>query len=250
MQAFYTAKQGISAHQRNVDIIANNIANIGTCSFKSARTDFKDMLYSQMHNAADPQSNANLKCGTGALTGATTRSFVKGTPKETGVSTDFYIDGDGFFAVQGNDGTAYTRNGCFTISEEEDGSYLVTSQGRYVLDDDNQRIRITGSVEDLTVNADGELSSGGTVFAKLQLVTFVNKDGLYSADNCTYIASQSSGDIVASQATVKQGFSEESNVDLSLELTKLIRAQRAFSVTAQALVMADQMDAAANNIRA
>lgn len=250
MQAFYTAKQGITAHQRNVDIIANNIANISTCSFKSARTDFKDMLYSQMHNAADPQSNANLKCGTGALTGATTRNFVKGTPKQTGNSTDFYIDGDGFFAVQGNDGTAYTRNGCFTISEEQDGSYLVTSQGRYVLDDNNQRIRIIGNIEDLAVNENGDLSSGDAVFAKLQLVTFVNKDGLYSADNSTYIASPASGDIVTSQAAIKQGFSEESNVDLSLELTKLIRAQRAFSVTAQALVMADQMDSAANNIRA
>lgn len=249
MQAFYTAKHGISAHQRSVDIIANNIANIGTCSFKSVRTDFKDVLYSQMHNSADPQSTANLKCGNGVIPSATTRSFNKGVPKATGLSTDFYIDGDGFFAVAGTDGTAYTRNGCFTLSEEADGNYLVTSQGNYVLDTNNQRIRIEGNVEDLTVNDDGELTTGGPVFAKLQLVTFVNKDGLYSADSCTYYASPASGDVLESQATIKQGFMEESNVDLSLEMSKLIKAQRAFSTMSQALVMADQMDAAANNMR-
>ena len=249
MQAYYTAKHGISAQQQCIDIIANNIANIGTCSFKNVRADFKGLLYNEMYNAAEPNSTDNLRSGTGAGTASTTRNFSGGVPKYTGYAADLYIDGDGFFAVEGISGTEYTRNGSFSVSHEEGGSFLVTAAGRYVLDTEGQRIELPGSIVDMVVEENGELVMDGTAFAQLDIVTFVNKDGLYSTGDSCFSASDASGEAIESDAEVRQGFLEESNVDMSLEMTRLIKAQRAFSAMSRALVIADKMDGASNNLR-
>lgn len=251
MQAAYTAKQGILAQQLRVDTIANNIANISTHSYKSRRVNFKDMLYAQINDPANPQSTLNLQQGHGVIVSATSRDFTQGMPMNTGQVLDMYIDGDGFFSVQGTDGvTRYTRCGAFKISNEPDGNYLVTPQGHYVLDDQNNRISIPGNIEDLTIGQDGTMSIGqDEPFATLGLVKFPNQDGLASVGQNLYAVTAASGNPVATDATVHQGFLEGSNVDMSLELTSLIRAQRAFSMAGSALTSADNMDSLANRLR-
>lgn len=251
IQAAYTAKQGIAAQQQRVDTIAHNIANISTHGFKSRRVDFKDALYAQLNDPANPQSTLNLQQGHGVLASATSRDFTQGAPMNTGQTLDMFIDGNGFFEVKGSDGiTKYTRNGCFQISNEPDGKYLMTPQGYYVLDARNERILIPGNIEDLTVGQDGVMSIGqNTMFAKLSLVEFANQDGLASVGQNLYTQTAASGAPVASDTTIRQGVLEASNVDLALELTSLIRAQRAFSMAGSALSSADNMDALANRLR-
>lgn len=250
MQMLYAAKLGLQVQQERVNTIANNIANVNTVGFKSQRVDFKDALYTQMINPADVGSNANLQQGTGVLISATTRDFAAGAPMNTGNALDLYLDGDGFFTVMDGAGqNMYTRNGSFAISAEADGRYLVTAQGYYVLDVNNNRINLGQDAVEINVNAQGVISANGNVLTTMRIMDFPNKGGLSAQGDGCYIETEVSGEPVASQARVKQGANEASNVELSLEFTRLIRAQRAFSLVSRAVTMWDQMAGTANNLR-
>ena len=251
MQSVYTAKMGIIAQQKRVDTIANNIANVSTAGFRGTRVTFKDALYSTMQRPVDPQT-FNLQQGNGVLVASAVHDFTEGTPTITGISLDFCLQGDGFFTVQDGAGERqYTREGAFAASNEADGNYLVNAQGKYVLDTQGNRIQLPQNSANLTVNAKGELSIGsGTPFATLNIASFENNEGLVALDGNCYVPTASSGpEMQAGNVQVKQGYLESSNVDLASELTKLIRAQRAFSLAGKALATADEMDATANNLR-
>jgi flagellar basal-body rod protein FlgG len=250
MQAIYTAKQGLRAQQQRIDIIASNMANVSTTGYKSQRAGFKDALYTEMIDPSDTESTANLMQGSGVLTASTYRDFTTGTPMQTGETLDFYLDGDGFFTVQNSAGDIlYTRCGAFAVSAENDGRYLVTADGYYVLDDNGDRIELPAGSESVTVTSDGILDFGGGATATLGLATFVNKDGLSLIGNGCYTATDASGEAIESTASVQQGFLESSNVDVSLELTNMIRTQRAYSMAGRVLSTWDTMASETNNIR-
>ena len=251
MQSIYTARLGIIAQQKRVDTIANNIANINTYGFRGSRVDFKDALYSAMINPAGTQ-NVNLQQGTGVLISAVNHSFNQGTPINTGVTLDFCLEGDGFFTVANeNNEMQYTRSGYFGVSDEADGQYLVNAQGYYVMDTQGNKIKLPENIDGLTVNAAGEISIGTQEpFAAFNIASFENNEGLEAVENNCFVATAASGPAQKAQdVTVKQGYLESSNIDMALEMTKLIRAQRAFSLAGKAITAADEMDAAANNLR-
>ena len=248
IQSAYNARMGIMAQQKRVDTIANNIANINTYGFKSSRVDFKDMLYVALQGPA----GVNLQSGTGVRVAATTRSFEAGIPVQTDETLDFCLQGDGFFAVEnGSGGTEYTRVGAFYTSQEADGQYLVTGQGKYVLGADGKRIKLPKNVKDITVSEDGKISADGKAVGTFKLVTFTNKEGLEAVGDTSFAETAASGaPAPAKGVKVSQGYLEQSNVDLASEMTKLIRAQRAFALSSKAISMADDMDGVANNLRA
>lgn len=253
IQSIYTARSGLIAQQQRMDVIANNIANLSTVGYKSVRADFKDALYQSMVRPVQPQDGLNLQRGHGALLGATVRDFVQGTPQQTGGPLDMMLNGDGFFAVQDLDGeTVYTRDGTFALSMEEGGSFLVTGDGRYVLDKSGQPIDLkTTAASDLSVMADGSLwdTSSGLQVGQLGIYTFLNRQGLEAISGNRFKATDGSGEPIESTAEARQGFIESSNVDLASEMVRMIRAQRAFSLASRALTTADQMDSEANQIR-
>jgi len=250
MQSIYTAKHGLQAQQQRMDTIASNIANVSTAGYKAQSTGFKDALYTHMINPSDTASTANLQQGCGVLAATAYRDFSGGTPVQTDETLDLYIEGDGFFTVQDGTGAAlYTRNGAFTVSVEADGRYLTTANGYYVLDSDGNRIALPQDTDAISVAQDGTLDFGDGTTAKLGLVTFVNKDGLSLTGKGCYAATEASGVAVESSATVRQGYLESSNVDVSLELTRLIRTQRAYSLAGKVLSTWDEMASETNNIR-
>ena len=233
-----------------MDVIASNIANVSTTGYKSQRTDFKDALYTRMINPADTESAANLQQGSGVLVASGYRDFTEGTPVETGETLDLYINGDGFFTVQdGQSELLYTRSGAFSVSVQEDGRYLVTADGYYVLDVDGNRIELPEDIADVSVAQEGILDFGNGSDVSLGIVTFTNKDGLALSGNGCYAATVASGETKASSASVRQGYLESSNVEVSLELTKLIRTQRAYSLAGRVLTAWDEMASETNNIR-
>lgn len=252
-QSIYTARSGLIAQQQRMDIIANNMANISTLGYKSVRADFKDALYQTMARPAQPQAGLNLQKGSGVLMGATTRDFTQGTPQMTGLALDMSIIGDGFFAVQDTNGdTLYTRDGSFAISMNGEDAYLVTGDGRYVLDANGQPINLKDTpTSDLAVKEDGSIwrVSTGEQLGQLGIHTFVNRQGLEAVSGNRYRATDASGEPIESTATVRQGYLESSNVDMASEMVRMIRAQRAFSLTSRALTTADQMDSEANQLR-
>jgi len=248
MQSVYTARHGLIAQQRRMDAVASNIANVNTAGYKSQRAGFKDALYTRMIDPSNVASDANLMQGSGAVLASTYRDFSAGAPILTSQKLDFYLEGDGFFAVSDGERTMYTRSGAFAVSVQNNQNYLVTADGYYVLDERGQRIALPQDVSGLTVAEDGTIDLGNGSSAKLRVVTFVNKDGLLHAGNSCYLATEASGEPAAGAAKVRQGQLESSNVDISLEMTRLIRTQRAYSIAARVLSTWNEMESETNSM--
>lgn len=242
---------GIMAQQTKVDVIANNIANINTYGFKGSSVSFKDALYSAMRRPVESEEELNLQQGNGVMVAGIKRFFSEGAPIVTGVPLDFRIEGDGFFTVSGeNEEQLYTRCGTFAVSSEGTERYLVDATGHYVLDENLNRIELPADINDLAVNSAGEIYINETYATTLNIVSFTNNEGLEAVKNGCFAATEASGEPqAAAAASVYQGSLERSNVDMGLEMTRLIRAQRAFSLVSRALTTADEMSAIANNMR-
>lgn len=252
LQAGYTAALGLKSFQTALDTIGSNVANVNTNAYKQVRTDFKDTLYTTIERPIQPQEEDNLRRGHGNLVSGTNRIFDQGIYNETGVETDFYLEGDGFFAISTESGqTLYTRDGAFTKSLENTGTYLVTSSGNYVLDVNGNRIRIEG--DSFTVSPEGYISQGegAPAYAQMQIVQFDNQKGLTAIEGNLFAVSDASGQPVLANGTtlVKQNALERSNVDMAEAFTALIRTQKAFAFSARALSTADEMDGTANALR-
>ena len=250
LQATQTAASGLRAQQSRLDIISSNIANVNTVGYKSARGDFQDALYTRIKNPVGSSEEQNLLRGSGVLLSATRRDFSDGSTQDTGGKLDFALSNDGFFMLEDSQGQRlYTRDGNFSISEENGKNYLVSGDGCYVLSNQDERISLpdAGAV---SVTEDGTLSCGGTKVADLGIVTFDNIQGLSAVGNSCFQETAASGNAyVAQNAVVSQGSLENSNVDLGEEITLMMRTQRAYTLASRALQTADEMDGLANNIR-
>ena len=251
IQSLATAAAGLSAQQQKIDIIANNISNVNTAAYKSTDARFKDTLYTAMENPDLEAQEANLQKGTGVALASTDVDFTQGSVISTGNPLDLMINGDGFFELMTASGeVVYSKNGAFTVSSEEDGGYLVNSQGDYVLDADGDKILVPEGASEFIVQSDGRIIIDGTQTQQLGIYTFENTQGLLSVGDSCFSETAASGEAVAaSDCTVTQGALEGSNVNLASELTRLIEAQRVFSLASQALQTADDMEGLANNIR-
>jgi flagellar basal body rod protein FlgG len=203
-----------------------------------------------MVDPSDTGSAANLQRGNGVVVASACRNFTGGMPVNTGQPLDLYIEGDGFFTVQGSNGeTLYTRSGALSVSSEADGKYLVTADGCYVLDINGNRITLPEGISEFSVSPEGGISFGSGAAVKLGIVTFTNKDGLSLAGSGCYAATAASGAAKTSGAKIRQGYLESSNVDLNLEMTRLMRTQRAYSLAGEVLTAWNEMESETNNIR-
>lgn len=251
IQSLSTARAGLTAQQQKIDIISNNIANISTTAFKSTHARFKDTLYTAMENPAPGAGAGNLQKGTGTALSSTVIDFSQGGIRTTGNRLDFMIEGNAFFKLEtADDVYAYTKDGSFNLSVEEKGSFLVNSDGYYVLDVNDGRIMIPAEGSGaFSVRDDGSIELESTEI-QLGIYTFDNAAGLEPAGGSLFSESTSSGEAAeAADYTVLQGSIEGSNVDLASELTRLIEAQRVFSLAGKALQTADNMEGLANNLR-
>jgi len=137
-QGFYTAISGIQASQQKIDVISDNIANINTVGFKESMVNFSD-VYSRTLTLGSAPTKAMggtnpQQIGLGTKTASISKNFTIGANQSTGVLSDLYLDGQGFFCVEGaNSETLLTRAGNFSVDSM---GYLVTANGNKVLGTD------------------------------------------------------------------------------------------------------------------
>lgn len=264
MRALWTAGSGMMAQQMNVDVIANNLANVNTTGYKKERVEFKDLLYETVeraHMVNDRGRPANLQVGHGAVPVATVRSFTIGNIEKTDNPLDFAIDGDGFFVVMGpGNEPVYTRDGSFKIGMTDQGPKLTTSDGYAVLDDTGNEIFLAVDVSKINVTTEGELTytdetgAAQTLGQRLGIVKFQNRSGLESIGGNMYVQTSASGEPLydyeyGSLSGIKQFFLESSNVQIVEEMVRLIVAQRAYEINSKSIQSADNMLELANNLR-
>ncbi|WP_058913550.1 flagellar basal-body rod protein FlgG [Entomohabitans teleogrylli] len=252
IRSLWIAKTGLEAQQTNMDVISNNLANVGTNGFKRQRAVFEDLLYQTLRQPGAQSSEqttipSGLQLGTGVRPVATERIHSQGSLTQTNNSKDIAIQGRGFFQVQLPDGsTAWTRDGSFQFDQN---GQLVTSSGYLI----QPAITIPQDANTLTVGGDGTVSVtivGQTApqqIGQLTLATFINDSGLESIGENLYLETQASG--APNESTpglngagrLNQGFIETSNVNVAEELVNMIQTQRAYEINSKAVSTSDQM---------
>ena len=247
----------MESQQVNLDIIANNLANVNTTGFKKSKIEFQDLLYQTTRSAGADQGAGNqlptgLQIGHGSRAVATSKVFTTGELSKTDERLDVAIHGDGFFEVQMPDGTrAYTRDGA--LKTASDGR-ITTSEG-LVLQGGFQAV--PAGTNNITVAPSGEVTysgSNGQTNFNIQLVRFVNPAGLESIGRNLYRETQASGAPelgppgANGYGELAQGYLEMSNVKVVEEMVKLIMAQRAYEVNSKAVQAADEMLQQGNNL--
>ena len=260
IRALWTAASGMQAQQKNIDVVAHNLANVNTTGFKRSRADFQDLVYQNLRSSGSPSTNSTqvptgIQIGLGTRLASVSKIFTTGDLTQTGNELDIAIEGDGFFQIQQADGTtAYSRAGAFKKD----------SQGRIVTPDGNPllpEIVIPNNATKINIGSDGTVSvnqSGQTTpttVGSIQLALFSNPSGLSSLGKNLYQPTDSSGNATTGTpgqnglGTITQGLLEMSNVSVAEEMVNMIVGQRAYEINSKAVQTADEMLQTANNLR-
>lgn len=252
IRSLWTAKTGLEAQQVQMDVIANNLANVSTSGFKKSRAVFEDLLYQNLRqpggqNTTQTQLPSGLQLGTGVRPVATERLHTQGSLQNTGNSRDLAISGNGFFKVLLPDGTAaYTRDGSFQINQN---GQLVTASG-YPID---PAITIPANALSVTVGPDGTVSitepgnPQGNQIGQLSLTQFINPTGLEAVGENLLIETTASGapnDTTPGMngaGRIYQNYVETSNVNVVEEMVSMIQTQRAYEINSKAISTSDEM---------
>lgn len=270
VRSLWTAATGMTAQQTNVDVISNNLANVNTTGYKGHTAQFKTLLYqtvqSKTTSANGDTKPVGAQVGLGVRNSAVTTDFTQGNLTDTGINTDFAIEGKGFFAIQGIDGeTYYTRNGAFNFSIGNNGMVLSTAEGYPVLDENGDPIELDATqyqAEKLSINADGQIcypdanNNPQPIGVTIGLVQFPNPNGLEKLDESLYKVTDASGearweseDDSLKKSKVYQGYLEASNVQVVDEMVGLIVAQRAYEMNSKVITTTDEMMSQANQLK-
>jgi len=261
IRALWTAATGLQAQQLNIDVVANNLANVNTSGFKRGRADFQDLLYQTLRMPGTATSGSTevptgIQVGHGAKVVAVQKMFNQGDFQQTLNELDMVIEGNGFFQITKPDGdTAYTRAGAFKL--DSDGR-VVTSDG-YVLEPE---ISIPDDTTNITIGADGTISviqAGDSAavaeVGNVQTAMFANEGGLLNIGKSLYMPSEASGDATTGTpgedgyGTIAQGFLEMSNVNVAEEMVNMIVSQRAYEMNSKVIQTSDDMLRTASSLK-
>lgn len=274
LRGFYSAAAGMIAQQRRTEMLTNNIANANTPGYKADQGSmraFPEMLMNRLEATGSLVKNGNSINTSSHIGGLNSGVYMQemmplfkqGDIRETGLPTDIALvngnlpinpdtnaPGSLFFTVQnGNGDIRYTRNGNFTI---DPAGYLTTNEGFYVLDEAGNRIPL--QTDEFQVTADGSLIANGQAQTRLQiaysddpLALIKEGNGLYRTNDNNPLPNATANPAVS--YSLKQGFIEGSNVDVSMAMTEMMTAYRSFEANQKILQAYDKsMDKAVNEI--
>ena len=265
MRGMFAAISGLKTHQVMLDVTANDIANVNTIGYKSARTTFKDSLTQLQRGASGAgggTGGANAaQVGLGTQLGSIDNLMQSGAMQSTGNPLDVAITGSGMFRVAPSTAvpptanpaaTEYTRAGNFTTNST---GYLVTQDGYYVQGRTaagaDTLLVIPPNSTNMSIGQNGDVSyvdgTGTRVTAGfISLATFANSAGLERSGANRWLQSANSGAPTVGTPGAQMGFTtagavEMSNVDLAQSFTSMITAQRGFQANSRVISTADQM---------
>lgn len=272
MRSLYSGVSGLRNHQTRMDVIGNNIANVNTVGYKTARVMFQDIFSQNVAagSAADPGAGRGgtnpMQIGLGIRMSTVDVIHTASAFARTDRPTDMMINGDGFFRLENPEdpdlaASLFTRAGNFDIDSE---GFLVSSHGFFVRGWEvdpvtgdpadppvSIRIRLLDDDTNFMVAQNGDVSvlRGGarTVIARLDVTLFRNPAGLEKAGNSLFRASASSGPALPGfpgedgRGVIDAGGLEMSNVDLADQFTDMIVTQRGFQANSRIITVSDTM---------
>lgn len=250
--ALHVSKTGLSAQDKQLTTISNNLANASTVGFKRDRAVFEDLLYQVQRqpgaqNTEDTQVPSGLQLGTGVRIVGTQKQFTEGSMQITDQALDVAINGRGFFPIlQANGDMAYTRNGQLHLNAD---GQMVNANGLLL----QPVITVPQEARTVTVGTDGTVSAmmpgdaNPQVLGNIEIMDFVNPGGLEAVGGNLFLETASSGAPIAGVAgqdglgQILQGTLEGSNVNIVEEMVNMITTQRAYEMNSKVISTSDQM---------
>lgn len=253
--AFYIGAAGLDVQQRNLDVIAQNVANVNTNTYKRAELRFAELVTApEIAEGVTPLARPAAEAGAGVAVTDISRVFAQGDLRETGKPFDLAISGDGFLEILGPGGQTYLwRGGSLKIGT--DGT-LQTADGLQL----KAVVQLPEDIAEVRIERDGRvrgMAAGDADYTDLGQLDIVMPDditqlapaegGYFKAPDGLELRSFAAGE--KGKGVFVQGSVEASNVDLSTELVGLLLAQRAYGANAQVVQAGDQLMAIANGLR-
>lgn len=208
--------------RREMDIIANNIANQDTNGFKV------ELLMQKTDPAEPAVTLGGPRPVKFVAADGVARDFGQGAMVKTGGPFDMAIEGQGFFQVQTPGGPRFTRDGRFTV---DNNGRLVTQAGQAVLDESGGEITIDPEKGQVMLGPDGSMSQGNERVGKVGMFAFANPAVLEKAGDNLFRNGSNQQPTKSETATLRQGFLESSNVKPVLEITRMVEVSRAYEQT-------------------
>jgi len=240
------ATQGMLAMMAKQDIIANNLANVGTSGYRKdilTVSSFSDVLNQEMANEGGfVQAGGSEMTSEAMLMTSSATSTAQGALKETGNTFDLALDdnGKGLFSIQSRDGIKYTRTGSFRLSTD---GHIVTADGSFLLGQKGA-LKVNGS--NFAVSNEGVVSVDGKEIDKLLVTTFDENKGMSKAGDNNFVAS--TGGRISTESRVKQGYLEMSNVNAVKEMVDMMTVMRAYEANQKVLQAEDHMLQKSNEV--
>ena len=253
MRSLDIAATGMLAQQRNVEVVANNLANMNTTAYMRRRTEFHDLIYQDLRRVGSTSSDSGtivpsgVQLGLGVKLAAVYRIHEQGNLEATDNTFDMAIQGKGFFQITLPTGdTAYTRDGTFQL----DGNGNIVTHDGFAL---QPSITVPNNAIDVSINQSGEVLvkiEGQVAFSnvgQIQVALFPNEAGLQAEGSNLMTETPASGTPTTGNpgstgfGSILQGFLETSNVNAVQEISNLISAQRAYEMNSKVIQTSDEM---------
>ena len=270
VRSLWSGATGMNAQQTNVDTIANNLANVNSVGYKAQVAQFKSLLYQNLQSVTttangDPKPTTS-QVGLGVRTASLNQIFTQGSLLDSDSDTAFAIEGDGFFALRGEDNEIfYTRNGDFTWAIASNNRMTLTNaDGLPVLDTEGRAIVLPTEylASNLSITEDGQIcypderNNPQPIGVTLGPSQFNNPGGLRRVGDTLFVVTDASGRALnedtepdVAKSRIIQGYLEGSNVHVANEMVNLIVAQRAYEMNSKSITTSDSMLEVANNLK-
>lgn len=222
---------------RELDVIANNIANVTTNGFKARNARFSEYLNPRATVDAFPRPDRRVSY---VIDSGTPLDLAQGPIETTGNPLDVAVRGDAFLAVQTPAGERYTRNGALQVNAQ---GQLVTSDGYAVLGDSGP-IAFSPQESGANIGADGTVSTDQGQRGKIRLVAFANPQALKN-EGANLFSSRTLPTAAGANAQLASGAIERSNVRPVVEMSRLIDVNRTYTAVAGMIQRLDEMRGAA-----
>ncbi|MGB4659455.1 MAG: flagellar hook-basal body protein [Mobilitalea sp.] len=253
VKGLYTAYTGMANEQKRLDIIANNLANAATVGYKEENVtsqSFDNLLTIKVKDASEAYNNRAIgTMSLGVKLGEVYTNYGQGSLKQTSNTYDMAIDGSGFFTVSvtdkaGNESTQYTRSGTFTMTKD---GQIVDADGNHLLGEGGE-IAISTDAAEVLIDDNGGVYADGEYVDTILITDFTDYDYITQVGDTMFKALEGATETI-SNASVRQGFTEQSNVNVVSEMVEMISVTRAYEANQKVIQSVDKtLDLAANSV--
>ncbi len=253
VRGLYTAYTGMKNEQNRLDIIANNLANAATTGYKeesATSQSFDELLTIKVKDESESYNNRPIgHMSLGVKIGEVYTNYGQGSLRQTTNTYDMALDGKGFFQVSvtdkaGNVSTEYTRNGSFTMTKE---GHIVDGDGNHLMGESGE-LQVPTDAAKVAIDTTGGVYADGVYIDTLAVSDFEDYNYLIKSGDTRYKALDGAVE-TATNATVRQGYTEQSNVNVVSEMVEMIAVTRAYEANQKIIKSIDgTLDLAANSV--